>query len=90
MATSLECSSIARNLKCPVLITIGEHGWLKPEQVNMLFKQIKNNQRDITLKIFTGTETAAAQGHSDNPTLANEFIFDWIADRLEAVVDAPH
>jgi len=33
-----------------------------------------------------GTETAASQGHADNPTLANEFIFDWIADRLECVV----
>jgi dienelactone hydrolase len=86
MAARLECSRIARNLKCPVLITIGEHGWLEPEQVNVLFKRLKNNRRDITLKIFMGTETAASQGHSDNPTLANEFIFDWIADRLECVV----
>jgi len=22
------------------------------------------------------------QGHADNPTLANEYIFDWIASRL--------
>ena len=29
--------------------------------------------------------TAAAQGHNDNPTLANEFIFDWVADRLESI-----
>jgi hypothetical protein len=43
-------------------------------------------QRDITLKLFTAAETAAAQGHSDNPTLANEFVFDWIADRLECGV----
>jgi hypothetical protein len=27
-------------------------------------------------------ETAATQGHVDNPTLANEYIFDWIAARL--------
>jgi dienelactone hydrolase len=88
VAAGVGCSRIARNLKCPVLITVGEHGWLKPEQVNVLFKRLKNNQRDITLKIFKETETAASQGHSDNPTLANEFIFDWIADRLECVVDA--
>jgi hypothetical protein len=34
------------------------------------------------LRIFTVDETAAAQGHADNPTLANEFIFDWVASRL--------
>jgi len=36
----------------------------------------------VTLKIFTSEETAAAQGHADNPTLANEFIFDWVAGHL--------
>jgi dienelactone hydrolase len=86
IADRLAFSSIARNLKCPVLITIGEHGWLEAEQVNVLFEQLKSNERDITLKIFTGAETAASQGHSDNPTLANEFIFDWIADRLKSNV----
>ena len=77
-------NGIARNLKCPILITIGEHGWLEPEHVNTLIEQLKTDQQDITLKIFTGAETAASQGHADNPTLANEFIFDWIADRLES------
>jgi hypothetical protein len=37
------------------------------------------------LKIFRQDETGAAQGHADNPTLANEFIFDWIASRLREV-----
>lgn len=83
---SLVRSSIARNLKCPILITIGEHGWLEPERVNVLIEQLKTDQQDITLKIFTGAGTAAAQGHADNPTLANEFIFDWIADRLKSNV----
>jgi dienelactone hydrolase len=83
---SLISSSVARKLKCPILITIGEHGWLEPERVNVLIEQLKTDQQDITLKIFMGAETAASQGHSDNPTLANEFIFDWIADRLESNV----
>jgi hypothetical protein len=80
---SLTSNRIVPNLKCPTLITIGEHGWLEPERVNVLIEQLKRDCQDITLKIFTGAETAASQGHSDNPTLANEFIFDWIADRLE-------
>jgi hypothetical protein len=36
----------------------------------------------VTLKIFAVSETAAMQAHVDNPTLANEYIFDWIASRL--------
>jgi dienelactone hydrolase len=86
IAARIGCSRIARNIKCPVLVTVGEHGWLEAEHVRVLFEQLKTDQRDITLKIFTGAETADSQGHADNPTLANEFIFDWIANRLKADV----
>jgi dienelactone hydrolase len=78
----MEASRIARNIDCPVLVTVGERGWLKTERVTRLVDQLTTNRRDITLKIFKSGETAAAQGHMDNPTLANEFIFDWIAARL--------
>jgi Esterase FrsA-like len=70
---------------CPVLITMGEQGWLESEQVIGLFDQLKSHHPDISLKMFESSETAAAQGHRDNPTLANEFIFDWLADRLESI-----
>lgn len=73
---------IARRIACPVLITIGEQGWLRADDVSRLVGQLIADGRDITLKVFTGLETAAAQAHADNPTLANEFIFDWIAARL--------
>jgi len=75
-------SRVARNIKCPVLISTGERGWLKAERVRELYDELEAHGRDVTLKIFTCEETAVAQGHVDNPTLANEFIFDWIADRL--------
>jgi dienelactone hydrolase len=76
-------SGIARQLRCPVLVTVGEHGWLEADQVTELFEQVRGNHPDISLKFFRGSETAASQGHSDNPTLANEFIFDWLAHRFE-------
>jgi dienelactone hydrolase len=75
-------SKLARSIKCPVLITIGEHGWLEAGHVSDLVGQLRSDQLDITLKIFRADETGASQAHNDNPTLANEFIFDWIADRL--------
>jgi dienelactone hydrolase len=75
-------SRVARNIKCPVLISAGERGWLKAERVRELYDGLRADGRDVTLKIFTSEETASAQGHADNTTLANEFIFDWIAERL--------
>ncbi|MEH2544810.1 dienelactone hydrolase [Bradyrhizobium sp. AZCC 2262] len=70
---------------CPVLITVGGQGWLESSIVTDLFERLKSYHPDISLKIFESSETAAAQGHYDNPTLANEFIFDWLADRLDQV-----
>jgi dienelactone hydrolase len=75
-------SRVARNIKCPVLISAGERGWLKAERVRELYDGLKADGRDVTLKIFTNEETGAAQGHADNTALANEFIFDWVASRL--------
>jgi dienelactone hydrolase len=75
-------SRAARNIKCPVLITTGERGWLRADRVRELYDHLKADGRDVTLKIFSNGETAAMQGHADNPTLANEYIFDWLALRL--------
>jgi dienelactone hydrolase len=75
-------SRIMRNIACPLLIAVGEHGWLQPEAVTEMVDRLKRGRDDITLKIFESADTAATQGHIDNPTLANEFIFDWIAARL--------
>jgi dienelactone hydrolase len=68
---------------CPILVTVGGQGWLKSDVVVDLVEQLKTRHCDISLKIFENSETAAAQGHADNPTLANEFIFDWVADRFD-------
>jgi dienelactone hydrolase len=81
----IEGSSPGRRFHCPVLVTVGGQGWLKSGVVTDLFERLKAYHPDISLKIFESSETAAAQGHYDNPTLANEFIFDWVADRLESV-----
>jgi dienelactone hydrolase len=80
--------SLAQTLKCPVLVTAGENGWLEADRVFDLVNQLRTDRRDISLKIFPGSETASCQGHIDNPSLANEFIFDWIADRLRTTASA--
>ena len=72
-----------RNIACPLLIAVGEHGWLQPQAVTEMVDRLKRGRDDVTLKVFESGDTAATQGHIDNPTLANEFIFDWIAARLK-------
>ena len=82
MIGRLGLDRVARNIKCPVLISTGERGWLKAERVRELYGHLKAGGCDVTLKIFGNSETAAMQGHADNPSLANEYIFDWVASRL--------
>jgi dienelactone hydrolase len=80
-----ETNRVLRSIQCPVLVTVGEKGWLESDRVIELTDQPRAEDRDLTLKIFRQRETASAQGHLDNPTLANEFIFDWIESRLREV-----
>ena len=75
---------MARNMECPVLITLGEDGWLKPDRARRMVQRSRFGRRDITLKIFSTEEAAGSQAHADNPSLANEYIFDWLASRLGA------
>jgi len=70
------------SIKCPILMTFGEHDWLDIRHADALCEALKDEGADVTLKVFAATETAAAHGQSDNPTIGNEFVFDWIATRL--------
>jgi dienelactone hydrolase len=78
----MDFTRVIRNIAGPLLITMGEKGWLPRDRARELVDQLRAERDDITLKIFDTAETAAAQGHGDNPALANEFIFDWLAARL--------
>ncbi|EKS38936.1 alpha/beta hydrolase family protein [Afipia clevelandensis] len=73
------------SIKCPILMTFGEHDWLDTRHAVALSAALREEGADVTLKIFSAAETAAAHGQSDNPTLGAEFVFDWIAARLAAV-----
>lgn len=77
-----DTGAIARNIGCPVLVTCGEQGWLEVDRVRQLVQRLRAYDLEVTLKVFTASETASAQGHADNPSLANEYIFDWLAARL--------
>ena len=74
--------SIANRIRCPILVTLGECDWLKTNYVAEFYNYLKEAGVDISLKVFMAAETAASHAQIDNPTIANEFIFDWITARL--------
>lgn len=77
-----EANAISRSIDCPLLVTAGEGGWLLPGALIEFGSQLSSIHRDASLILFGRAETAAMQGHIDNPTLANEVIFDWLEERL--------
>ncbi|QPF86116.1 alpha/beta hydrolase [Bradyrhizobium genosp. L] len=77
-----EPNAISRGIDCPLLVTAAEGGWLLPNALIEFGNQLANIHHDARLVMFRRAETAAMQGHIDNPTLANELIFDWLEDRL--------
>jgi dienelactone hydrolase len=74
--------SIAKRIRCPILVTLGECDWLETNYAAEFYGYLKEAGIDISLKIFLAAETAASHAQIDNPTIGNEFIFDWIAARL--------
>jgi dienelactone hydrolase len=75
---------MASSADCPVLITLGEDGWLKADRARQIVQKSRLGSSDIVLKVFTAAETGSAQAHADNPSLANEYIFDWLESQLGA------
>ena len=75
-------SSTARNIRCPILVALGEHDWLEADHVARCCNALIADGLTIDLKIFSASETAASHAQFDNPTIGNEFIFDWLADHL--------
>lgn len=78
-------SSIATRIQCPMLVALGERDWLDADHVTRCCDALTAGGHDVELKVFSAAESAAAHAPSDNPAIANEFIFDWIADRLAQI-----
>jgi len=75
---------LARTTGCPILVVMDEHGWLDPEYARKLLSQSREANAKLSLKVFGDSEIGASHASADNPTVANEFIFDWIERQLNA------
>ncbi len=64
----------------PVSAGVREHDFLGIEQFDEAYAEAKRHRLDVTKKLFTAEETGAAHCQIDNPTIGQEYIFDWLAD----------
>ena len=76
-------------LKCPALMTIGQHDYIAVENAIEVHESAKRSGMPLTLKVFSTEETAASPGQMDNPTLAKEFVFDWLRRKLGSTKRIP-
>ncbi len=73
---------VMSGIRCPYLLVFGEHDWLGIDQVNGACRLAKDAGLDVALKIFTAEDTGAEHCQTDNPTIGQEYIFDWPASVL--------
>jgi dienelactone hydrolase len=71
--------SIARGIKCPILVAKGQHDWLEAGDVAKYCNALKGHGVEINVQGF-----AASSADIDDPALGNENIFDWISNCLSA------
>jgi dienelactone hydrolase len=76
--------SIARRIKCPILVAQGQHDWLDAGDVAKFCNALRAQGVEIHLKRF-----AASPADIDNPAIGNEYIFDWISNRLDPTGTTP-
>jgi dienelactone hydrolase len=70
------------NMKCPYLVLHGGHDVLTVSQARKVYEYGKSKGLDITLRLVTEDETGAEHCQHDNPTIGQELMADWLADRF--------
>ncbi len=77
-----ELEGVLGNMQCPYLVIHGGHDVLGVEQASKVYEHAKDSGVDATLKLLSEEETGAEHCQHDNPTIGEEYMFDWLADRL--------
>lgn len=70
------------NIKCPYLIVQGEHDWLGLQTALDAYEDAKKKGVNVSLRVFVAEETGASHCQIDNATFGQEYICDWLADKL--------
>jgi len=70
------------SMACPFLICHGGHDVLGVQTANTVYEYARKVGVDATLRFVTEEETGADHCQHDNPTMGQEIMIDWLADRF--------
>lgn len=70
------------HLQCPFLVMHGGHDVLTVSQAQKVYDYGKAKGKDVTLRLLSEEETGAEHCQHDNPTIGQEILGDWLADRF--------
>ncbi len=85
IAAPFKLEGALENMRCPYLIIHGGHDVLGVEAVSTVHQHAKLHGIDVTLRLTSEDETGADHCQHDNPTLGQELMIDWLADRFGIV-----
>jgi hypothetical protein len=75
---------LAWKISCPLLVVLGQHSGLQADRARQLLHRDRDSGAEPSFRIFEASETGTSDAQIDNPTLVNEFIFDWIVSQMAA------
>lgn len=70
------------HMKCPLLVLHGGHDVLTVSQAKKVHDYAKAKGVDVTLRLTSEEETGAEHCQHDNPTIGQELMNDWLADKF--------
>lgn len=76
-------AEVIGGIRCPFLIVHGGYDVLGVTRANKLYEAAKGAGVDVTLRIVDEVETGADHCQHDNPTIGQELVSDWLADRFQ-------
>lgn len=71
-----------QHMTCPYFILHGGYDVLTMSAATKAYESAKANGVDVTLRFLTPEETGAEHCQHDNPTIGQEVMADWLADRF--------
>ena len=77
-----ELEGVVDKIACPYLICHGGFDVLGVAQAQTVYDHARAGGVDVTMKFIGEDETGAEHCQHDNPTIGQEYVNDWLADRF--------
>lgn len=77
-----ELEGVLGGMQCPYLIIHGGHDVLGVKQASKVYEHARESGVDATIKLLSEEETGAEHCQHDNPTIGEEYMFDWLTERF--------